>query len=120
MHDVLDLPIITDDSGDIGVYRTVADACINMEAIDVRDGVYDVFDRSGRRLLVTASSEAVSIQLDPRAEPEPEELERRLRHFITRVGADRVGIPDLQAAALSDLVDALDIFFHRGRRRSER
>ena len=55
--------------------------------------------------------EVVPIRMDPGAAPEPEELERRLRRFIARVGADRVGLPNFATASLSDHIDALRMFF---------
>jgi hypothetical protein len=112
MVDMPDPPIVTDDTGDIAVYLTVADACADIEAVDVRDGVYEVFDSRGRRLRIDAESEVVSIRVDPGAASDPDELERRLRRFIARVGADRVGLPNFATASLSDLIDAVRIFFH--------
>jgi hypothetical protein len=113
MLDMPEPPIVTDDAGDIAVYLTVADACADIEAVDVRGGAYEVFDSRGHRLRIAADGEAVSIRMDPGAQSEADELIRRLRRFIDRIGADRVGLPNFATASLTDLVDALEMFFHR-------
>jgi len=104
-------PIVTDDNGAIELYPSVEAARRDMEAIDVLDGVYDVFDGTGSRLSVGASEGLVQIWLDPNAEPEPEELIGRLRHFVARVGPDRVGVADVEAASLEHLIHALARYF---------
>ncbi len=111
MSDLATPPIVTDDHGDIALHASVEAACQEIEAIDVRDGVYDVFDSRGRRLSLGVSEGLVQIWIDPQADPEPEELARRLRHFMTRVGADRIGVHDVEAASLDDALLALTRFF---------
>lgn len=112
MSDLATPPIVTDDHGDIALHGSVEAACQEMEAIDVRDGVYDVFDSRGHRLSLGVSGGLVQIWLDPQAEREPDELARRLRHFMTRVGTDRVGVHDIEAASLDDAIHALARFFN--------
>jgi hypothetical protein len=111
MSDLPVPPIVTDDNGDIEFHSSVEAAERDMEAIDVLDGVYDVFDSMGRRLSVGASEGLVQIWLDPDAMPEPEELEGRLREYIARVGPGRVGIADMETASLDNLIRALSRFF---------
>lgn len=43
-------PIVASEAGDICVYTSVRDAERAMEAIDVRGGIYEVFDSEGRQL----------------------------------------------------------------------
>ncbi|MGL4745929.1 MAG: hypothetical protein ACRCXL_16285 [Dermatophilaceae bacterium] len=105
-------PIVVDDRGDIALYATLEAASRELEAIDVLDAIYEVFDSRGRRLSVTAAGGLVSIRLDPQSVPESDELLRRLRHFISRVGADRVGVEDAESASLDVAVRALAQFFH--------
>lgn len=104
-------PIVSDENGDINLYPSVEDAEQYMEAIDVRDGVYEVFDSIGNRLAVSAEGETVRIGLDPQQSPDPEELASRLRGRAIRIGADRVGLADPATAPLAELVNALARFF---------
>lgn len=107
-------PVVTDDHGDISVYPTVAAACDYMEAIDVRGGVYEAFDSRGQRLSMGVEGGEVRMWVDASKEPAPGELERRLRHFVSEVGADRVGIADLDSAPMDQLIGSLLTFLHRG------
>jgi hypothetical protein len=104
-------PIVIDDHGDIALYPDVDTARREMEAIDVINGVYDAFDSTGARLSLAARESVVEISLDPDTDREPGELLRRLRHFIDRVGRERVGVVDVEAAPLEHLIDALARFF---------
>jgi hypothetical protein len=104
-------PIVTDEGGDIGVYPSVASACLELEPIDVLDGAYEAFDSRGFRLRIDAARDVVSMVLDSESAADPAELERRLRRFIERVGATRVGLVDRDRATLPVLLDALLKFF---------
>lgn len=107
MNKQISPPIITDDNGDMEVYATVEAVCLNLEAVDVRDGVYEVFDSTGRPLRLTASGETISVELEREAEPNQPELEMRLRRFIERAGPGRLGLPDYRTATLDHLLRAL-------------
>ena len=104
-------PIVTDESGDIEVYPSVASACMELEAIDVLDGAYEAFDSRGYRLRIDAVRDIVSVVLEPGSTPDPLELERRLRRYVDRVGAARVGLSELDSATLPVMLDALLTFF---------
>lgn len=78
-----------------------------MEAIDVRNGLYEVFDSVGNRLALTLDGEYVAIQLDPVVSHEPEELTRRLADHVAHIGSERVGLPNPEGASLPELVEAL-------------
>ncbi|GAA1211921.1 hypothetical protein [Rhodoglobus aureus] len=101
------LPIVIDEEGNLMVYPTVEMACLEMEAIDVVDGVYEAFDGHGRRLKLVAHGEFVSIAVPPDAHPEPAELERRLRKYIDPELAADLGIENVDDASLPALVHAL-------------
>ncbi|MPZ96282.1 MAG: hypothetical protein GEU96_15560 [Propionibacteriales bacterium] len=103
-------PIVTDEDGDINIYPSADEAQRDMEAIDVRDGVYMVFDSKGNRLAVTTEGEAVRIEIDPTSSTDPDDLARRLRQFILRVGPERVGLADPENAGLQELVDSVAAF----------
>jgi hypothetical protein len=104
-------PIITDENGDIGFFASVAEAELDLEAVDVRDGIYDVFDSAGHRLAVTAEGESVRICSDQEASADPAELMNRLRRYAARVGPERIGVSDQEGADLQELVGVLSTFF---------
>ena len=106
-------PIVIDDGGDIDVYPTVSAACFDLEAVDVLGGAYQVFDSFGRRLRAGVYGGVVALTLDPDATAEPDELERRLREFIDRVGESRIGFRNSEEATLPDLLNTL-LEFYRG------
>lgn len=105
-------PIVIDDHGDLALYATVEAASMDMEAIDVLDDVYEAFDSHARRLSLEVREGLVSIRLDPQFVPQPDELLRRLRHFIAPVGADRVGVDNVNTVSLDGAIRALARFFH--------
>jgi hypothetical protein len=103
-------PIVTDDSGDIMMFPTVEAAEQYVEAIDVRDGVYALFDSTGTRLTATTDGNSVRISLDPGGTTIPEELAARLRRFVLQVGPERIGIENPTSTELPALIDALEPF----------
>lgn len=111
MRDIAMTPIVIDERGDISLFPSLADASREMEAIDVVDAAYEAFDSSGRRLSLGVSEGLVRIWLDPQSAAEPDELLRRLRHFIVRAGSDRIGVGDVEAISLEAAVRALARFF---------
>jgi hypothetical protein len=59
----------------------------------------------------------VSIEVPLDSTPDPAALERRLRYYIQDVGADRVGVANLDDASLPVMLDALLSFQHREARK---
>lgn len=111
MRDSATPPIVIDDHGDISLFPTLADAARELEAIDVVESVYEAFDSNGRRLSLAVSEGLVRIWLDPQSVSEPDELLRRLRYFIMRVGPDRIGLDNAETVSLDAAVRALARFF---------
>lgn len=110
----LTLPVIIDEQGDIELVADLQKAALSMEAADVLNREYEVFDSVGHRiqLLVEESSEKVVLALDATCQADPEELRRRLIRYIARLGSGRVPIRgSVNEAALADLVKALSAFF---------
>lgn len=113
-------PIIVDGDGDFAVHATIDDAISSVEAIDVADGLYEVFDSNGYRLQIAAHGERVSIQLDTASQPDPNGLARRARAHIELLGAGRVDVERPEDAALPVLLDALLRFERDFRERPRR
>lgn len=107
------LPIIVDEEGNLVVHETAEHACAGMEAIDVHDGVYDVFDAEGRRLVLVVKGEQVTLKTSPDLRAEPEELRGRLHRYIKRLGTDRLEFSDLDRAPTTVLIQTL-LRFQRG------
>lgn len=108
-------PIVVDENGDVNVYESVQAACADLEAIDVRAGVYDAFDSRGFHLLIdTSGYEVVNMEVDTQRAADPMDLQYRLQRFITAVGAQRIGLErSAEDQTLTDLLDALIKFFGR-------
>ncbi len=106
-------PIVIDDHGDLEVYPTVAMAGAAVEAADVLNGGLEAFDSEGRPLRFAAYGNRVALEMPQDSRPDSDQLEGRLRDFIHRVGADRIGIVDVEDAPLSALLEAV-LRFERG------
>ena len=109
-------PIFIDEHGDIRAFGSVAEAAADLEAIDVLNGEYEAFDSNGQPLVLRAErwSDPVSITMNAEDLPRPDELARRLRSYVERVGPDRVGlVGPVEAAPLRRLVLAV-ADFHAG------
>jgi hypothetical protein len=48
-------PIFVSDPGSLMAYESIADAQIDLEPVDVEEGVYTGYDFEGRRLVLQAS-----------------------------------------------------------------
>lgn len=104
-------PIILDENGDILMYASVEDACHKLEAIDVLDGAYMLFDSEGFRLDAEVSGYDVVGMSVVSDEPQRDDLALRLRRFVVAVGPDRIGLPDAESAPLDRLIPAVFSFF---------
>jgi hypothetical protein len=106
-------PIVIDDHGALEVYPSVAMACADLEVVDVNDGAFEAFDSLGRHLLLTTHDGHISIDVPRVSNPNPEELERRLRFSIRRLGIGRVGVESLDDTPLSLMLAAMLRFQRR-------
>jgi len=98
-------PVVLEDGGDVIVFATIKKLIGYVEAIDVRDGIFEVWDATGRRILLAAASDRapVTYAVGPDSDVEHlrEILVRRARHpQIARtlppaVHLDTVSLPDL-------------------------
>ena len=100
-------PIVIIEGDDLSTYPTVRLVCSHLEAEDVNDGLYEVFDGRGRRIQLLTSGGLVFAEWMADAAPDPAGLERQVRHHIESVGADRIGIVNIDDASLEVMLDAL-------------
>jgi len=103
-------PITVYDNGDLKVYPDVASACADLEVYDIDD--LTIFDGQGYRLRVETHGQSVTgMSIAADIAPAASDLEAKLKAFISQVGPDRVGLPDVEAASLSSALEALLRFF---------
>jgi hypothetical protein len=105
-------PIIVCENGDVTVYDDVESAALSMEAVDVLNEEYEVFDGSGLLLTVDADGLDARVRisaLSGHGHRDPNRLQSIIRHFMLRVGAERFGSSeeDLGRAGLASLVEIL-------------
>jgi len=117
--------LVVSDGSTVASYERVEQAEGNLEAIDVLDGVFQVFDADGRALHVTAASDngPVVIADAPDLAFEPERLSRPLRKYLEAVRSVRPELLDmtlveLSSANLDRLVSELHLVDERHRERS--
>lgn len=100
-------PIVIDGDGFFDVYATVGEACSWLEAVDVDDGLYEAFDSAGHSLRLFTEGRFVRIDLPADSVSDPEGFARRIRSHIRQIGADQVGVADLENASIPIMLAAL-------------
>jgi hypothetical protein len=97
----MEAPIIIDNFGDLLIFESVEKAERYLEPVDVENGEYQAFDRTGRR--VRLSTDGLRVRVGPVEEgaPQVEHLRQVLQRFLSAVG-----VPGdwLAPAGLDDLV----------------
>ena len=107
-HD-LQPPVIVIDGLDVSLYPTVEAAMLDLEGVDVADGVYRVFDAVGRKITLRAegvrrgrwSVDIGTVHLDG-ADAVPTGVEELQRALLDHLGA--CGVLLAQRTALAALV----------------
>jgi hypothetical protein len=120
----LPIIVVSDDSS-VQLFPDVDRAVRPMEAIDVLNGEYRVFDADGLRLVLRASSDdgPIEIREAPGHQPEPATLRQLLRAHLRRVRDVRpalveIGPDELDALDLPGLVALVATTEHRFRETS--
>jgi hypothetical protein len=94
------LPIIVLENGDLDLFASAEDVDAELEAIDVRDGLFVAYDATGRRLRLEVEGRlGVRVTQDPAGVRDPQPLERALRHYL-----QACGVHASAEASLADLV----------------
>jgi hypothetical protein len=107
------LPIIVDARGDLSFYNSVAEMLKALEAIDVTNQEYLVYDAEGRRIQLGVARKRVffgllegpDVVIVESEEPTPThapQLRACISDFLTRVGVDREWVAH---ATQADLVE---------------
>ena len=91
------VPPITVDGG--GVFQVLPAVDLACQAVEVEDvHLVEVFDSTGRRLMFVPDRLTVNLEVLPDSDPEPAELERRLRNSGLLIGSGRTAVDDLEDA----------------------
>src|SRR5215510_8023151 len=81
-------PIFIVDGLDVGVFESLDDAVLQLEAVDVENGEYSSYDAEGRSLRLMTHGDRVLAQLDEREPSHADELSAVLRDFLKAAGID--------------------------------
>ena len=84
------VPIVVEADDGFEAFASLDATRVEMEAIDVRDGVYRVFDARGARLTLTTHGDEVLISEGENEPADVAALTERIRDYLTRVSA-RIG-----------------------------
>ncbi len=114
------LPIIIADGLDVEFFYSLVDAQIEMEPIDVRDGIYSVFDADGQKLLPTPLTHKSyfrsyeSIEIQETGEDHSRQLTELLVEFYEYLGLN----PEiLKKMELAQLIEIGKLFFFKNFRK---
>jgi hypothetical protein len=103
-------PIFVIDGHDVGVFASIEDVQIQLEAIDVRNNEYMAFDAEGRPLELVARGKRVRVAPRQGHPSHRRELETALRDFLMQM---KEPVAQDQACDLPCLVEACQKFVHK-------
>lgn len=109
-------PIIIVEDGDLQLYPSARDAALDLEAMDVRDGIYTAYDSEGRLLkLGIKADKSESVTIEPGGEPDPTRA-AELREALGRFLANVMKKASLEKAELPELIEQGMRFFKLNRK----
>lgn len=88
-------PIVAAEGMDIKLYESLGDAELDLEVVDVEDGVFTLFDAEGRKLRALAMGSRVIIKAEEDTPGHKSELEDLLRAFLLSIGRATAPSEDL-------------------------
>lgn len=78
-------PILVFEGWDLHLYDSISDAELDLEAIDIEDGIYEIYDSEGRILEATTEGQTVRLVEAVTDHGSPPPLRGRLIEFLIRV-----------------------------------
>jgi hypothetical protein len=108
-------PIIVDEHGGVEIYKTIEEAAMDLEAVDVENNEYVAYDSEGRLLrLIPTSVHAVTIESAEQEPSHTDELHAVLFKFLMDNGerASWLKEASLQELVTKALEYKIDITFH--------
>jgi hypothetical protein len=109
----IECPLIVLETGDVMMFATADDLTGYLEAIDVKDGAFVVFDATGLQLALSTDGEDVYLVRPDQARSDPVALERALVDWASQMRGRFDGLPDHATDSLEDLVKALEPWLRR-------
>ncbi len=83
----IEYPIFIIEGWDVNGYMRLEDATLEVETIDVNDGIFEGFDAGGRSLSIIANyADEIKITLSEQVPTHQDELRKRLLHYLDHVG----------------------------------
>ena len=104
-------PVIVNEKGDVELYESVEAAEIDVEAIDVENQEYVIYDSQGLVLIPKVMEDGIHVRLfdsEPRDE-RTDELVTVLRRKLSQLGEEKTGVPEETVWRMSraELLDCL-------------
>ncbi len=102
-------PVVLDERGDTYVFRSIRDLVGYVEAIDVRDGIFEAFDAADRPILLAAASDRSPVTYSLGSAADPERLRGILVRYARhpRIAATLPSSLVVEDASLENLLAAL-------------
>lgn len=102
------MPLFVFEGDDLHVYPSVEDACGDLEAIDVRENVYEAFDSEGFEVeLLTSGWLVVGAKVRESREPVLDLVTQRVRAYARSLAARELVRADVETSGLARLGSAI-------------
>ncbi|MGH2682092.1 MAG: hypothetical protein ACRDIX_02540 [Actinomycetota bacterium] len=96
-------PIFILEGHDLGIFDDVERAQLQLEPIDVKDGIYEGYDAQGRRLRIWTDGKGTFIELEEEQPSDVSRFESELRADLIRLGEDRAAEADCDLPCLVEI-----------------
>jgi len=93
-------PIFVIDGLDVGIFASIEDAVLQLEASDIKRGEYATYDAHGRLLELTVDGERILAHLSEHEPDHAEELSEALREFLKAMGVSSAADPNCDLPCL--------------------
>jgi hypothetical protein len=102
-------PVFVIDGLDVGVFKSIEDAVLQLEPVDVNRGEYSAYDGEGRSLRLAVDGSKVTAHLAEAKASHADELSVALREFLKAMGEKTADDPGCD---LPCLVEASRTFMY--------
>lgn len=101
-------PLFVFEDADLSAYRSVDEVCGDLEAVDVRNGLFESFDGEGYPVdLLTSGYAVVGAQRIKGQASDMKAVIARVREHARVLGPRRLGQIDIETADLTSLAEAI-------------